>query len=83
MFKNHWNCVFRSTFVYLHALFATYALKWKDYHLTLISSGIWAALYLSFVMLQFRKIQQGSYQSKNIKQEHQHRQGKPEYLLSS
>ena len=37
LFINHWSCVFRSTFVYLQPLFATYALKWKDYHLTLIS----------------------------------------------
>ena len=39
LFINHWSCVFRSTFVYRRPLFATYALKWKDYHLTLISIG--------------------------------------------
>ena len=34
---NHWSCVCRSTFVYLQPLFSISALKWKDYHLTLIS----------------------------------------------
>ena len=37
LFINHWSCVFRSTFVYLQPLFATYALKWKDCYQTLIS----------------------------------------------
>ena len=37
LFINHCSIVLRSTFVYLQPLFATYALKWKDYHLTLIS----------------------------------------------
>ena len=36
LFINHWSCVFISTFVYLQPLFATYALIWTDYHLTLI-----------------------------------------------
>ena len=34
---NHCSCVFRSTFGYLQPLFANYALKRKDYHLTFIS----------------------------------------------
>ena len=33
---NQRSCVFRSTFVYLQPIFATYALNWKAYHLTLI-----------------------------------------------
>ena len=36
LFNNHRSCVFGSTFVYQQPLPATYALKWKDYHLTLI-----------------------------------------------
>ena len=81
LFVNHWSCVFRSTFVYLQPLFATYALKWKDYHLTLISIrylGCFVAVLCDFAVSQiptrFSSI-------KTIKQEHQHRQGKPEYLF--
>ena len=37
LFINNSSIVFRSTFAYLQPLLATYALKWKDYHLTLIS----------------------------------------------
>ena len=36
VYKSSEPCI-RSTFVYLQPLFATYALRWKDHYLTLIS----------------------------------------------
>ena len=78
---NHCSCVFRSPFVYLQPFFATYALKLKDYHLTLILIrylGCFVPVLCHFAVWENRK----RFSSiKTIKQEHQHRQGKPEYLF--